>query len=154
MRWLRHWAPAILWAALIWAFSTQVFSGSHTSRIIIPLLEWLFPRAAPETLEALHAVIRKLAHFAEYFVFGLLVLRGVRGERKGWKLSWALATVAIAACYAALDEVHQAFVPERTASPFDSLLDSTGAVAAQLFAWARARWRARRLEKEAVSHPF
>jgi len=137
--WLRPWLPAIVWAGVIWVLSTQEFSSAATSRFIRPLLEWFFPQASAETLETLHYAIRKAAHFAEYFVFSLLVLRGIRSERAGWKLTWALATVAIAASYAALDEVHQAFVPERTGSPWDSLLDSSGAVVAQLLAWRSAR---------------
>ena len=92
----------------------------------------------------LHGVIRKSAHFVEYFIFSLLVLRGVRSGRAGWKLSWALATVAIAAGYAALDELHQAFVPERTGSALDSLLDTCGAATALLVVWAFALWRSRR----------
>lgn len=148
MRWLRQWGPAILWAALIWSFSTHFFSSSATEAIFIPLLERLFPQASEETLELIHFFIRKSAHFTEYFIFSLLLLRGIRGERQGWKLRWALATVAMAACYAALDEVHQMFVPERTASPFDSLLDSSGAVAAQILAWLYARWHARRSPSE------
>jgi VanZ family protein len=147
MRWLKRWFPAILWAAVISGFSTQLFSVPATSRFLLPLLERLFPGASPETLEMIHFLIRKFAHFAEYFIFSLLVLRGVRGEQIGWKFRWALAAIAIAACYAALDELHQAFVPERTASPYDSLLDSTGAVVAQLLAWLWSRRRAQLAEK-------
>ena len=139
MRSLRQWSPAILWATAIWFFSTASFSASATSRILIPLLHWLLPQASRETLELLHGLIRKAAHFVEFFIFSLLVLRGIRGERRGWKVAWGLAAVLIAAGYAALDEVHQAFVPGRTASPIDSLLDTCGAVTAQLLAWVRAR---------------
>ncbi len=144
MRGLRQWAPAIAWAALIWVFSTASFSASSTSRFILPLLHWLLPQASPETLAMLHGVIRKSAHFIEYFILSLLLLRGVRGQRGGWKLAWGLAAVFIAACYAVLDELHQAFVPERTGSPLDSLLDTYGAAAAQLLAWAYALLRSRR----------
>jgi VanZ family protein len=144
MPWLRYWGPAFAWATLTWILSTAAFSASSTSRFIIPVLHWLLPQASPETLGLLHGVIRKSAHFAEYFIFSLLVLRGVRGGRAGWKLSWALAAVAIAAGYAALDELHQTFVPERTGSALDSLLDTCGAAAAQLVAWAFALWRSRR----------
>jgi len=144
MRWLRAWAPAILWAGVISFFSTSYFSAPGTSRFILPFLRWLLPGASPGTLDELHFLIRKAAHLAEYFIFSLLVLRGLRGGRAGWRLRWALMTVAIAAGYAALDEFHQWFVPGRSASPMDSLLDSCGAAAAQLFAWGRARWQARR----------
>jgi VanZ family protein len=38
----------------------------------------------------------------------------------------------IAAVYSGLDEFHQVFVPSRGPSPWDSLLDSTGALVALL----------------------
>ncbi len=139
MRWLRQWSPAIAWAAVIAMFSTEYFSASTTSSFILPLLRWLLPHASFVTLEMLHALVRKAAHFTEYFVFSLLVLRGVRGERVGWIFAWGLATVLIATGYAALEEVHQAFVPGRTGSPWDVLLDGSGAVGAQLLVWLRAR---------------
>jgi len=144
MRWLRQWGPAVAWAAVIFALSSQSFSASATSRFILPLLRWLFPHAPHETLAWMHFLIRKSAHFTEYFVFSLLVLRGIRGERKGWALRWALATVAVVACYAVLDEVHQAFVPQRTASPYDSMLDTSGAIVAQILAWMAHRWHSHR----------
>lgn len=139
MLWLRRWGPAILWAAVIWTFSTRAFSAEQTSRFIFPLLRWLLPHATTETLALLHGLLRKCGHLTEYFIFSLLVLRGVRGGRPGWRLAWGVAVVLIAAGYAALDEFHQSFVPERTASPWDLLLDSAGAVIAQFFAWIYVR---------------
>jgi VanZ family protein len=138
---VRHWArtkkwlPAILWACLISILSTDLFSNTHTSHIIIPLLHWIFPRATAETLERMHAVIRKSAHVTEYFIFSIFLLRGLRGKDRGWKLRWAIWAVVIAAGYAGLDEFHQSFVPSRTASPWDALLDTVGASTAQVFLW-------------------
>jgi VanZ family protein len=132
---LRSWLPVVLWAALISDLSTDLFSASHTSLIIIPLLHWLLPYANPETLEQMHFFIRKLAHFSEYFVLSVLLMRALRGKDRGWQLRWAIWALVIAAGYSALDEFHQSFVPSRTASPWDSLLDTTGAAAAQVVLW-------------------
>jgi VanZ family protein len=143
MRWLRHWGPAIGGALVIWVLSSSLFARQETSRFLLPFLKWLLPHASRATLWLLHDLIRKGAHVAEYFIFGLLVLRGVRGERGGWRWTWGLATLAIVACYAALDEVHQAFVPTRGASVWDALLDTAGAAAAQF----AARWWAKRKER-------
>jgi VanZ family protein len=137
------WVPALLWATLISYASTDAFSAAHTSEFIIPALHWLFPFATVEALEHVHFLIRKSAHFSEYFIFSLFLMRGMRGSDHGWKLRWAIWAVAIAAGYSALDEYHQSFVPSRTASPWDSLIDTTGAVAAQvllgLWIWFHAR---------------
>jgi VanZ family protein len=140
---LKQWLPAILWAIVISAASTDTFSSSNTSTVIFPVLHWLFPSAGPEALERIHFFIRKSAHFTEYFAFSAILLRSVRGEEKGWRLRWATWALAIAAGYSVLDEFHQSFVPSRTASPWDWLLDTASAAAAQiilgLWAWFRGR---------------
>lgn len=132
---VKSWLPAALWAAVISILSTDTFSSEHTSLFIVPILHWLFPHAGAATIETLHGLIRKSAHFTEYFIFSMLLLRGTRGPEHGWKWRWAIWAIAIAAGYAALDEFHQSFVPSRTASPWDALLDTTGATAAQVFLW-------------------
>jgi VanZ family protein len=134
MRWLRVWWPAIVWAACIFTFSTSAFTSENTSRIIVPVLHWLFPTWPAETLSAAHHFIRKSAHFTEYFIFSLLILRGIRHGQKGTRLGWALAAVGVVAGYAALDEFHQSFVPGRTPAFADVLLDTAGGIAAQVVA--------------------
>ncbi len=136
MRRLAYWLPAICIALIISGFSTSIFSGEHTSRIIIPLLHWLFPSANQNTLEVFHFGIRKAAHITEFGMFSAAVFHGIRGERRGWRPEWAVIALLIAAGYAGLDEWHQSFVPTRQASIGDVLIDSTGALLAQLSIWA------------------
>ena len=145
LRRLGPWVPAILWAILISYASTDAFSASHTSEFIIPALHWLFPLATIETLQRVHFLIRKTSHFSEYFIFSLFLMRGMRGRDDGWRLRWAIWAVVIAAGYSALDEFHQSFVPSRTASPWDSLIDTMGAVAAQVLLWLWIWFNARHL---------
>jgi VanZ family protein len=138
---LRSWLPALLWACLIFSLSTDSFSSEHTASILYPIFHWLMPSLTPDGFEPIHYFIRKSAHFTEYFVFCVLLFRGVRGDRLGWRWTWALAALAIAAGYSALDEIHQAFVVSRTASPWDSLLDSVGAFVASATIWLWFRIR-------------
>jgi VanZ family protein len=135
MRALKRWLPVIIWAGMISWASTDTFSASQTSSFILPILHWLFRNASAETLDLLHFFIRKSGHFTEYFVLSSLLLRALRGEHQRWQLRWAIAALAIAAGYSALDEFHQSFVPSRNASPWDSLLDTTGAATAQAVLW-------------------
>jgi VanZ family protein len=132
---VKNWLPAIVWACLISGLSTDTFSSEHTSRFVLPILHWLFPQAGAETLSMMHTFIRKMAHFTEYFIFSLFLMHLLRGNDLGWKLRWAIWVVVIAGGYAALDEFHQAFVPSRHASPWDALLDTTGAAVAQVVLW-------------------
>jgi VanZ family protein len=137
--WLRAWWPALAWAAVIFTMSTDTFSSEHTASIFEPILRWLIPTLTVDQFDVIHHYIRKSAHFTEYFVFCLFLYRGVRAGRAGWRWSWGLTALFIAAAYSALDEIHQAFVVSRTASPYDSLLDSAGAfvAAAALYLWFR-----------------
>jgi VanZ family protein len=154
VEWLKRWWPALAWAVAISGFSTGVFTAEHTSRIIIPILHWLFPYAAESTLFRVHFVIRKCAHFTEYFILSLLVLRGIRAGRPGTRFAWALVVIAVVACYASLDELHQRFVPGRTPAIHDVLIDTSGGVTAQLVAalamlWGHVRERRKLASAEA-----
>ena len=138
-RTVARWAPVVAWAAVIFTASTGWFAGSRTESVVVPILAWLLPDASMETLLTLHAVIRKLGHFSEYFVLGVLIARALRDQR-GWRLHHALMAIALASTYAVTDELHQRFVPGRTAAAGDVGIDTLGAVAAQLaLAW---RYRA------------
>jgi VanZ family protein len=125
--WLRAWWPALIWSVIIFVMSTDSFSAEHTSSVFERILHWIDPSITDAQFDIIHHLIRKTAHFTEYFVFGLLLYRGVRGARAGWRWTWGLAALVIASSYSALDEIHQAFVASRHASPYDSLLDSAGA---------------------------
>lgn len=147
--WLRAWLPAIFWAGVIWILSTKYFSAQRTGAVLRSVAEWFLPWLTGDQLDRINLYLRKSAHFTEYFIFCLLLFRGWRGERRGWRWTWALGAFAVAAGYSALDEIHQAFVIERTASVYDSLLDSTGAFAAMLAGWIWSRLRASRAPAEA-----
>ncbi len=122
--WLRAWWPAVSWAGVIFTFSTDTFSSDHTATVLSFLVKWLFPHLSPHQFKLIHHLIRKSAHFTEYFIFCILLYRGFRGTRKGWHWTWGISALSVAAGYSIMDEIHQAFVASRGASPYDSLLDS------------------------------
>jgi len=106
-RTLTHWLPVVLWAAVIFAFSS------------IPSLS--------SGLGTWDVVLRKLAHTSEYAVLGLLLVRA---------LLWEAPALAVGVVYAASDELHQAFVRGRHASPVDVAIDSIGLLVGVLV-WRR-----------------
>lgn len=125
---LSRWLPVIAWVAVISVFSSDSFSGEHTREVLLPVLHALLPGAAPATLEAIHDVLRKAAHPGEYAVLGWLVARALEQPWRG-TVAIALQALALCAAFAALDELHQSFVPSRGAAPTDVALDSLGAAA-------------------------
>jgi len=148
--WLRAWWPALVWAGVIFTLSTDSFSSEHTANILSLIVRRILPHLTEHQFHYIHHIIRKSAHFTEYFVFCVLIYRGVRGDRKGWRWTWGISALAVAAGYSIMDEIHQAFVASRTASPYDSLLDSTGAffAFAVLFLWFRLRRDAAQADAE------
>jgi VanZ family protein len=108
---LSTWAPVVLWAGLIFGLSSVPNLGTD-------LGTW-------------DLVLRKLAHFGEYAVLGLLLVRALGRE---------LLAVAAGVAYAATDELHQHFVRGRHAAFRDVAIDSAGVLAGLLLA-RRFRWR-------------
>lgn len=73
-------------------------------------------------------LIKKLSHVTAYAILMILALRAVR--------DWRLA-LAITIAYAISDEYHQTFVPTRSGTAVDVLVDTIGALLALL--WVRLR---------------
>ncbi len=121
--------------------STDPFSAEHTRWFFEPILRWLIPGLAQSQYDFMHHVIRKCAHFTEYFVYFVLLYRAVRAGRAGWRWAWGTAALLIAAAYSATDEFHQTFVASRGPSVYDSLLDTTGAFVALMVLWLWFRSR-------------
>ena len=121
--------------------STDTFSAEHTKWFFDPVMRRLVPGLAQSQYDYIHHIIRKCAHFSEYFVYFLFLYRAVRGRGSGWRWIWGLSALFIAAGYSLLDELHQSFVASRTASVYDSLLDSTGTFAALIVLWLWFRRR-------------
>jgi VanZ family protein len=128
---LRRYGPVVAWACFVLFASSSSFSASNTSRIIRPLLLWLFPQISEASLQQAHLLVRKAAHFTEYAVLALLAARAFRTSgRAALRRRWWLAAFALAACVSLADEYHQSFLPSRTGTIYDSLLDMAGGAAA------------------------
>jgi len=124
---LRSWLPVLFWASLIFFFSTDIFSSANTAGALGPILQQIFPVLTADSIERIHAVIRKLGHFTEYFIFGRLLWRALRSHDFSRSPSRRFAlSIAITLFYAVSDEWHQSFIPSRTPSVIDVLIDTIG----------------------------
>lgn len=131
--------------AVIFTASADSHSYQHSSRLFEPFIRWLFPHLAEARVQELHHLFRKCGHLSEYSVFALLVWRAIRRPQRNsprpWRWDEAGLTLAIVFAYAASDELHQVFVPTRTALASDVLIDSSGGAAALLILWIFGRCR-------------
>jgi VanZ family protein len=141
---LWRYGPLVAWACFVLFASSASFSAPNTSRIIRPLLLWLFPEISEASLASVHFLVRKAAHFTEYGVLALLAARAFRtSHRLKLRQLWWLVAFALVACVALVDEYHQSFLPSRTGTIYDSLLDMTGGATALacVAAWLALRRR-------------
>jgi VanZ family protein len=126
---------------VIVGFSSDAASSEHTESWLLPILRGLAPWATAAQIEALHWLLRKIAHLSEYAILAALWLRAFVHGRGLSPRNAGLIALAISAAWAALDEAHQFFVPSRSASVADAALDSVGALVALGIAglgWRRA----------------
>jgi VanZ family protein len=124
-KFISRYLPLVVWLVFISYASSDSFNASNTSRIIGPLVLWLFPNTSPETMATIHFITRKIAHFTEYAILGFLAARAFRPYPR-----WFLISAVLVVVYALIDEYHQSFVPSRTASVLDSLIDMAGGITA------------------------
>ncbi|MGB7767502.1 MAG: VanZ family protein [Verrucomicrobiia bacterium] len=143
----KYWLPVVIWMAVIFTASSDTHSYQHSSRLIAPLLYWLFPHISAGTVDWIVFIARKCAHLTEYFIFAPLLWRALRQPKKNdprpWNWREAGIALLVVALYAASDEFHQIFVPTRTPAVHDVVIDTLGGAAGLFALWLLGRWRKR-----------
>jgi VanZ family protein len=132
----------MVWIGLITIESTDFFSAQNTGRLLYSLLTRWFGKINLNEFLIFHHYLRKTGHVLGYGLLAFWLLRGFRAtldyahacSGRTALLAW-LGTVFVAT----LDEWHQSFIPSRTGSPRDVLLDSTAGLAFLLIAYAWQR---------------
>lgn len=143
------WLPSVIWLVVIVIESTNLGSSEHTSRILYPIFHYLFG-IGPQRFEVLHVILRKSGHFVGYATLSLLLFRSWRGTfprlSTRWCRQWAMLGFICTALVASLDEFHQTFLPSRTGTFRDVVLDSCAALFAQIVIFMILRRRNSRIE--------
>lgn len=137
----------IIWMIVIFSFSNQQseksshYSESFIENTIVNIYK-LFDRNASEeklkeVVATLNGPVRKLAHFTEYFILGILMFFMLR------EYNVRDIYVVILACflYAVTDEIHQLFVAGRNGNFFDVLIDTSGSTLAVLLLMCKIKFR-------------
>ena len=134
-RTLLAWIPTFLWVATIATFSTDLFSSAHTGQILLKIVHAIYGRISEHSFILLHACVRKAAHFSVYGILSGLAFYSWRASLPGrlrWTFKWSGLALALTLLTASFDEFHQSFIPSRTASLQDVLLDMMGAMFVQI----------------------
>lgn len=105
---LVRWLPALAWMAVIFLLSSQ--SGLRVSEDA-----------------SIDRPIRTVAHMATFALLAGLILLALVGLRRP-TLRTTLLAVSLTVLYAASDELHQSFVPDRTGRAEDVVIDAVGAL--------------------------
>lgn len=138
------WILTLGWMLLIFMFSAQngtesaELSGGITERIVRTFVrdfEQLSAARQERIMNNVSFAVRKLAHYTEYLVLGVLLFSLVRAyrcsERTAFFISWGAGTL-----YAVSDEIHQMFSDGRSPQVRDVCIDSAGVLTGALLVWA------------------
>lgn len=136
------WTAIVLWCAVIFSLSEEngSASGGRSEKVCRFVAETFLPdydemslSEQNKTVEGMQFFVRKTAHFTAYAALGFMLFAAFRKKTNG--KAFCLA-VLVSAAYAASDELHQLFVPERSGRLTDVLLDTCGAAFGGLLAFA------------------
>ena len=135
--WIGAWWPVALGVAVIVAESTALFGADRTSAPLRWLFQHLFGTVSDARWDEVHHLIRKSGHFIGYGLIGVAWLRAWRMTLPRLRffpssLLLALLGTGALACW---DEWHQSLLPNRGPSPWDVLLDCSGAFTMCLLAY-------------------
>ena len=107
LKFCKLWLPPILWALLIFKFSSGTIPESSK-------IYWL------------NFIVNKIGHILLFGTLALLCYRGLVGEGVGRKKA-AIWAVLMSVFYGATDEFHQMYTQGREARVRDVIIDGIGA---------------------------
>jgi VanZ family protein len=129
------WIPTLIWLCVLTLFSTDMFSAEHTGSVLEKVLHALFGDISEDRFQQIHFLVRKSAHFFSYGLLGAFAFfswRATFPAPRRWTFLWAALGLLTAFAAGSLDEFHQSFVPSRTSSFHDVMIDTVGAFFFQL----------------------
>ena len=111
----------ILWMVFIFVMSS--FTAGESAKQSGRIVRFIATILNTNNLRLISHIIRKTAHFIEYFILGLFVSNMFNKYNKLIYFGIIVCTI-----YAISDELHQLLVPGRSCQIGDILIDSMGAI--------------------------
>ena len=125
------WVLVITWAIVIFIFSNQTGDiSNNNNRFVVDLFKLIGVNLDSYFGDMVDFIIRKLAHFSEYFILYYLTYNALIENLSRKKA--LIASLAIIFIYACSDEIHQAFIPGRVPGIRDVLVDTGGGLLCML----------------------
>lgn len=125
------WIALLFWIGLIFYMSNQPGDvSSKQSGLVLKLFQMLGVDLNKELGELATFIVRKTAHFTEYFILYLLTVNVMKYYLDIKRA--ILYAVIFSIFYACTDEIHQYFIPGRAMAFKDVLIDSSGALVAMI----------------------
>lgn len=128
----------VIWMGVIFSFSSdnKNASDNKSSSVIITIYHFFSDKELTkleekQIIEKYAYPIRKIAHFTEYFILGLLVISLI-SEYTIINKKAIIIGIIICLLYAISDELHQLFTSGRSARVFDVLVDTSGSTSSIL----------------------
>ena len=108
-----RFALASLWLVVVLFLGSTYFAAEETGRYVLPFLKFMLPGAPSGQLQAIHMMLRKVAHVAEYAVLALLWFEAVHHVAGRTLRTAAWMALSICLICAFVDEAHQSTLPSR-----------------------------------------
>ena len=157
----RNWWYVVVWLGVIRLESTEAASSDNTLGLIHSILAFLHITGWAWQV---NFVLRKTGHFMGYGILAVLVFIALRNTNRDrllsllprkwgtiwhdvWRLQWVLLGLGVCVITAALDEMHQSFIPSRTGRWQDVVIDTSGGIVLQVLLCFYSMWMLNRRRK-------
>lgn len=140
---------AIIWMAVIYSFSSKdgEESSNQSGCIVEAVQEILDVEFKEEETDTFTFIVRKMAHFTEYAILGILYM-GMIYELVKTKIFMVIFSTFACMIYAITDEIHQGFVGGRSPQITDVMIDTTGGVIGGMICLTALIWIAKKNQME------
>ena len=120
----------IIWMVIVFNFSNQggtesSGTSSKVTKVVVNIVIKDKEEPNQQTIEKIEKIVRKGAHYTIYTIGGFLIMSYTYSLEKTKKQK-ILYSLLFGAFYASTDELHQYFVPGRSARLFDVGIDTLG----------------------------